>query len=187
MGLEGRRCPGPPGGWGPPATPGPSAHNHSLIHLFKLNRMAGKGEPREAGHSGWGRDVPHRQSAGFHTPGCIRGFWLFWAFLTKTKCLFVLHEAQARPCEPGGRGGHEALGASAGHLGVQHACHSPVPVPVGSFRGSALAGITPRWVFDPAGCFTAARLCSPCQAAPALPSPMWDLPSLGEKSHLSSI
>lgn len=66
VGLEGRRCPGPPGGWGPPATPGPTAHNHSLMHLFKLNRTAGKGEPWEVGCSSQGRDAPHRQSTVSH-------------------------------------------------------------------------------------------------------------------------
>lgn len=115
----------------------------------------------------------------FHTPRCIRGFWLLRTFLTETKCLFVLREAQARPCEPGGWRGHEALAAGAGHPGVQHA---PVPAPVGSSRGPALAGTPPTLGVDPAGCFTAAGLCSPCQTAPALPSPIWDLPSLGEKS-----
>lgn len=97
------------------ATPDPNAHSHSLMHLFKLNQTAEKREPWNVGCSIQGWDALHCQRTRPHTPACVHGFWLHWAFLTETKHLFGLREAQARPCEPGGQRGHNALGA--GHPG----------------------------------------------------------------------
>lgn len=103
----------------------------------------------------------HWQSAGFHTPACTRGFWLLQTFLAETKCLFVLREAQVKPCELEG-GQHKALGVSAGFPGVQHACHSPVPVPVPvtSFTGSVMARAPLCWVFHSSRALLLVSSCS---------------------------
>lgn len=74
---------------------------------------------------------------------------------------------------------HGTLDAGAGYPGVQHACHTPILVTVGSFSGSALARNPPRWVFDTQPGSIPCTMLFTCYSVP-----LQDFSSLGEHKSL---